>query len=46
MGRPDRHPAEKSDLFNAEFNNHPIPGANDLKDCNSILSQANALAQG
>ena len=34
----------KGDLFNAEFNNTPIPGANDLKDCESILAQANALA--
>ncbi|HLX21542.1 MAG TPA: hypothetical protein VKR23_15465 [Gaiellaceae bacterium] len=36
----------KGDLFAAEFDNTPIPGANDLKDCNSILSQANALAKG
>jgi hypothetical protein len=36
----------KNDLFNAEFNNKPIPGANDLKGCNDLLSQANALAQG
>jgi hypothetical protein len=34
----------KGDLFNAEFNNTPIPGANDLKNCESILAQANALA--
>jgi len=34
----------KNDLFNAEFDNHPIPGANDLKGCRSILAQANALA--
>jgi hypothetical protein len=34
----------KGDLFDAEFNNTPIPGANDLKDCGSILAQANALA--
>jgi hypothetical protein len=34
----------KNDLFEAEFNNHPIPGANDLKDCESILAQADALA--
>src|SRR5215471_5785371 len=34
----------KGDLFDAEFNNHPIPGANDLKGCESILAQANALA--
>ncbi len=34
----------KSDLFNAEFNNTPIPGANDLKNCTSIVAQANALA--
>jgi hypothetical protein len=33
----------KNDLFDAEFNNHPIPGANDLKDCNRILAQAAAL---
>jgi len=36
----------KNDLFGAEFDSKPIPGANDLKDCNDILSQANALAQG
>jgi hypothetical protein len=36
----------KNDLFGAEFNNNPIPGANDLKDCNDILSQANQLAAG
>jgi hypothetical protein len=36
----------KNDLFDAEFDNKPIPGANDLKDCNDLLSQANALAQG
>jgi hypothetical protein len=36
----------KGDLFDAEFNDHPIPGANDLKDCNDILSQANQLAAG
>jgi hypothetical protein len=34
----------KNDLFDAEFDNHPIPGANDLKNCNRILAQANALA--
>jgi hypothetical protein len=34
----------KNDLFNAEFNNTPIPGANDLKNCESIVAQANALA--
>ena len=34
----------KGDLFDAAFNNHPIPGANDLKGCESILAQANALA--
>ena len=34
----------KNNLFVAEFNNHPIPGANDLKDCESVLAQANALA--
>jgi hypothetical protein len=36
----------KNDLFAAEFNNHPIPGANDLKGCNDILSQADQLAAG
>ena len=36
----------KGDLFDAEFGNTPIPGANDLKNCNDILSQASALAQG
>jgi hypothetical protein len=34
----------KSDLFNAGFNNTPIPGANDLKGCEGVLAQANALA--
>jgi hypothetical protein len=34
----------KGDLFDAEFNDHPIPGANDLKGCESILAQADALA--
>jgi len=34
----------KNDLFNAGFDNTPIPGANDLKDCQDILAQANALA--
>jgi hypothetical protein len=34
----------KNDLFNAGFDNAPIPGADDLKDCESILAQANALA--
>jgi hypothetical protein len=34
----------KNDLFNAGFNDTPIPGANDLKDCEGILAQANALA--
>jgi hypothetical protein len=34
----------KNDLFDAGFDNTPIPGANDLKDCESILAQANALA--
>ena len=33
----------KNDLFDAEFNNHPIPGANDLKDCQSILALAASL---
>ena len=33
----------KNDLFNAEFNNHPIPGANDLKQCQNILAQAASL---
>ena len=31
-------------LFDAEFNNTPIPGANDLKNCEDIVAQANALA--
>jgi hypothetical protein len=34
----------KGDLFDAEFNNTPIPGANDLKNCETILGQADALA--
>jgi len=34
----------KGDLFAAEFGDHPIPGANDLRDCESILARANALA--
>jgi hypothetical protein len=34
----------KNDLFDAGFNNTPIPGANDLKNCESVLTQANALA--
>jgi hypothetical protein len=34
----------KGDLFDAEFNNTPIPGANDLKNCEDIVAQANALA--
>lgn len=34
----------KGDLFDAEFNDHPIPGANDLKQCREILAQADALA--
>jgi hypothetical protein len=34
----------KNDLFDAEFNNHPIPGVNDLKNCRSVLAQADALA--
>ncbi len=34
----------KNDLFNAEFDNKPIPGANDLKNCQSLVAQANALA--
>jgi len=33
----------KNDLFDAEFENKPIPGANDLKSCNDVLSQAQAL---
>jgi hypothetical protein len=33
----------KNDLFAAEFDNHPIPGANDLKDCQSILALAASL---
>ena len=36
----------KLDLFDAEFNNKPIPGANDLKDCQNILSEADQLAAG
>ncbi|HEY8030431.1 MAG TPA: hypothetical protein VIE38_13090 [Gaiellaceae bacterium] len=36
----------KIDLFDAEFNNKPIPGANDLKDCQNILSEADQLAAG
>jgi hypothetical protein len=36
----------KNDLFNAEFYDKPILGANDLKDCNDILSQASQLAAG
>ena len=36
----------KTDLFDAEFNDHPIPGANDLKNCQDLLARANALAQG
>lgn len=36
----------KRDLFDAEFNNKPIPGANDLKDCQNILSEADQLAAG
>ncbi len=36
----------KNDLFGAEFDDHPIPGANDLKDCTDILSQADRLAAG
>ena len=34
----------KGDLYDAAFNNTPIPGANDLKHCQSIVAQANALA--
>jgi hypothetical protein len=34
----------KNDLFAAEFDGTPIPGANDLKDCKSILAQADELA--
>jgi hypothetical protein len=34
----------KNDLFAAGFDNTPIPGANDLKNCQSILAQANTLA--
>jgi hypothetical protein len=30
----------KNDLFGAEFQNVPIPGANDLKQCQDILGQA------
>jgi hypothetical protein len=36
----------KNDLFAAGFDNTPIPGANDLKDCESILGQADALGTG
>ena len=36
----------KNDLFNAEFNNTPIPhGGDSLNRCQSILQQADALAQ-
>jgi hypothetical protein len=34
----------KGDLFDAEFNDHPIAGDNDLKGCESILARADALA--
>ena len=34
----------KNDLFAAEFDNTPIPGADDLKNCRSVLAQADALA--
>jgi len=34
----------KGDLFDAEFNGTPIPGANDLKHCEDIVAQANALS--
>ena len=34
----------KNDLFGAEFDNTPIPGANDLKDCTAVLTQADQLA--
>jgi hypothetical protein len=34
----------KGDLFDAEFNGTPIPGANDLKDCEDIVAQGNALS--
>jgi hypothetical protein len=34
----------KGELFDAEFNNTPIPGSNDLKNCEDIVAQANALA--
>jgi hypothetical protein len=34
----------KNDLYDAEFDNHPIPGANDLKNCRDLLAQADALA--
>lgn len=34
----------KGDLFAAEFDNHPIPGADDLESCEGVLAQANALA--
>jgi hypothetical protein len=35
----------KNDLFAAEFDNKPIPGAFDLKACDAILGFANALAR-
>jgi hypothetical protein len=34
----------KGDLFDAEFNGTPIPGANDLRDCEDIVAQANTLS--
>jgi hypothetical protein len=34
----------KGDLFDAEFSNTPILGANDLKNCEDLVAQANALA--
>ena len=35
----------KEDLFAAEFDNRPIPGAIDLWACNAMLGAANALAR-
>ena len=35
----------KNDLFAAEFDNRPIPGALELKACDAVLGVANALAR-
>jgi hypothetical protein len=35
----------KNDLFRAEFDNRPIPGAIELKACDAVLFAANALAK-